>query len=262
MGAGQFEDIAEHGFLVGDVLNAQIFRQAFLVELLFEPRMGQKALDLAAKKEQSVHIIIVEGLDAKNIPGSEHGMAGAVPDHKGEHPPQPGGQLLAPLLIAMEQNLGIGFGGKGMARRHQLGAQVLEIVNLTVKNHDQIAVLIEHGLLAALQVNDGQPAVAQGHLIVHIIALAVRAAVGDQVRHSLDDFAGGFGVMAALGKAGNSTHRLTLPSCTGFSPLSLCCHSIWRSCGNNSTDCAGTRATVSGSGPLCSRADGRIFPAF
>lgn len=29
--AGQLVDIFEHGFLIGDILNAQIFRQAFLV---------------------------------------------------------------------------------------------------------------------------------------------------------------------------------------------------------------------------------------
>ena len=51
VGAGQLVDVLEHRFLVGDILDAQIFGQALLVEFLFEIRMGQKALDLGAEQE-------------------------------------------------------------------------------------------------------------------------------------------------------------------------------------------------------------------
>lgn len=61
----------------------------------------------------------------------------------------------------MQQHLGIGPGGKGMACGDQFLAQGLEVIDLAVKNADKTAILIEHGLLAALQVNDGKAAVAQ-----------------------------------------------------------------------------------------------------
>ena len=53
----------------------------------------------------------------------------------------------------------------------QLLPQFLEVVHLTVEDDDQGAVLIEHGLFAALQVDDGQAAVTQGHLVIHIVCL-------------------------------------------------------------------------------------------
>lgn len=169
--------------------------------------MSQKAFDLAAKQEQTILIIIIERFDTEDIPRTKHGFGFLVPDHEGEHAAQFAGQLIAPLLIAMQQHLGIGPGGKGMACSDQFLAQGLEVIDLAVKNADKTAILIEHGLLAALQVNDGKAAVAQGYLVIHIVAFAVRAAVGDQVRHSFYNAAGGFRFMVALSKAGNATHR-------------------------------------------------------
>lgn len=74
--------------------------------------MSQKAFDLAAKQEQTILIIIIERFDTENIPRTKHGFGFLVPDHEGEHAAQFAGQLIAPLLIAMQQHLGIGPGGK------------------------------------------------------------------------------------------------------------------------------------------------------
>ena len=43
MGAGQLVDVLEHRFLVGYILDAQIFGQALLVEFLFEVRVGAES---------------------------------------------------------------------------------------------------------------------------------------------------------------------------------------------------------------------------
>ena len=41
----------------------------------------------------------------------------------------------------------------------------LEVVDLAVKDDGEVLVLIEHGLFAALQVNDGKAALAKGCLL-------------------------------------------------------------------------------------------------
>ena len=170
--------------------------------------MGQKAFDLAAKQQLSgIVLVIIERLDAKMVARAEQRFVLAVPDGKSEHAAQLLQHLLAPLLVPVQQNFGVGPGGEGVPGAHQFGGQLLEVVDLAVKDDGEVLVLIEHGLFAALQVNDGKAAVAQGYLVVHIVAFAVRAAVGDQVRHSFYNAAGGFRFMVALSKAGNATHR-------------------------------------------------------
>ena len=173
--------------------------------------MGQKALDLAAEEQLAlVGEVVVEGLDAEVVPGAEQGLLGLVPDGKGEHAPQLGQHPLAPLLVAVEQDLGVRVvGGEGVARLHQLSAQLHEVVDLAVEHHGQVFILVEHGLGAARQVDDGQPPVAQRHPAAEITALAVRPAVGDGVGHC---FQNRFTPGTHAGKANNSTHDVIVLS--------------------------------------------------
>ena len=102
------------------------------------------------------------------------------------------------------------MGGEGVPGGFQLGAQLHEVVDLAVEHDDDAAVLVEHGLAAALQVDDGQPPMPQSYLLVHIKALAVRPAVGNQVCHLLDGLFCLFGVMLCTGKAHKSAHSAFL----------------------------------------------------
>ena len=61
--------------------------------------------------------------------------------------------------------------------------QLLEVVDLAVVGDDQVPVLVEDGLAAAVQVDDGQPPEAHAHVILAKITVGVRPAVGDAVRH-------------------------------------------------------------------------------
>ena len=91
----------------------------------------------------------------------------------------------------------------------QLFAQGLEVVNFAVEHDDEAAVLVEHRLAAALQVDDGQAAVAERDAVVDKIALAVRAAVGDEVGHLLHNGARLARLVVLFSKAGNATHSFS-----------------------------------------------------
>ena len=110
--------------------------------------------------------------------------------------------LFAPLLVPVQQNFGVGPGGEGVPGAHQFGGQLLEVVDLAVKDDGEVLVLIEHGLLAALQVNDGKAALAKGCRAFNKLAPTIGAAVGDGIHHALQNF---LHVGACADKANNST---------------------------------------------------------
>ena len=210
MGGQQLFHALEKGVLSRRILVGEIQLQLIPVQLLLKGRVCQKTLDLAAKQQGSVlRLIIVQRLDAEMIPRAEQRLQTAVPDGEGEHAPQPGQKFFAPLLIAVKQHLGVRPGGKGVPGGFQFLGQLLKIVNFSVKDHNKVFVLVEHGLFSALQVNDGQPTLAQRGGAFHKLALPVRPAMGDQVHHLLQNLLH-FGPLAD--ESGDSTHNY-VPLC-------------------------------------------------
>ncbi len=100
------------------------------------------------------------------------------------------GQVAAPFLIPVEQDLGVGIRGKRVAALLQSGTQGLVVVTFAVEHDHQRAVLIEHRLATARQINDRQPTMPERRGAVGVAALAVGAAVTDEVRHALHDLFG------------------------------------------------------------------------
>ena len=56
-----------------------------------------------------IFLIVVEGLDAENIPGAEELVCLGIPNDKGIHAAQALQQPGAPLLIAVQQDLAACF---------------------------------------------------------------------------------------------------------------------------------------------------------
>ena len=135
---------------------------------------------------------------------TEQRLRMAVPERKREHAAQFVQHRLAPLLVAVQQDLGIRAGGEGVPGGLQLFAQGLEVVNFAVEHDDEAAVLVIHRLAAALQVDDGQAALPQRDRAFQKLALAVRPAVGDAVHHRLQDLGR---VFPRADKTNDSTHK-------------------------------------------------------
>ncbi len=130
---------------------------------------------------------------------------------EGEHAAQPLEHVRAPLLVAVQDHLRIALGGEGVAQREQLLAQRLVVVDLAVVGDDQRAVLVVDRLRAAAQVDDAQAAVPQGRMLVDIAALAVGAAMRDDVRHPLQD--GTFHINRhVIDETGDTAHGYGAPS--------------------------------------------------
>ena len=143
------------------------------------------------------------------VPGAEKALVLFVPQGKRKHAPQPGQHPLAPLLVAVQQHLGVRVvGGKHVPRLCQFPPQLHKIIDLAVEHNGQGLILVEHGLGAARKVDDREPPVPQGHAVGVIFARAVRPPVGNGGGHGLQDL---LFIASVAGKACNSTHMLSFP---------------------------------------------------
>ena len=139
------EGVFSRGILIGEV---QL--QLFAVELFLKAGMLQKRLDLAGKHEFTLSCVIIQRLDAKMIARTEQAFGVFIPDGKGKHTPQAAQHFLAPLLVAVQQHLGVAVRGKGVPGGDQLFPQGLVVVNFAVEHDHHRTVFVIHGLLAAL----------------------------------------------------------------------------------------------------------------
>jgi len=96
----------------------------------------------------------VQRLDAHAVPGQQDALAPAVEDREREHPVQALDHSLAPLLIAMNEHLGVGLGGERVPCGDQLGAKVEVVVDLAVLDDPYGGVFVVDRLVSAIDVDD------------------------------------------------------------------------------------------------------------
>ncbi|OQA64981.1 MAG: hypothetical protein BWY37_01932 [Firmicutes bacterium ADurb.Bin262] len=77
--AEKFAHTEEHGLLVRNILETQIFGQAGCVELFDKLRMGEKGLDFRGEEEYAVFDIVIKGLNAEDIPCAEDFVCFRIP---------------------------------------------------------------------------------------------------------------------------------------------------------------------------------------
>lgn len=120
------------------------------------------------------------------VPGAKHFLGLGIPNDEGKHSPQLLQDVLAPLFITVQDNFRIGVGSKGMPLFNQLAAEFFKVIDFPVKLNKLGLIFIKDGLIPRLNIHKTQPAEPQGHVIIHVLALVVRAPVDDPVLHLLD----------------------------------------------------------------------------
>ena len=89
--------------------------------------------------------------------------------------------LGAVLLVGVDDHLGVAASGEPVAEPLEPLPQLPEVVDLAVERDPDRPVLVAHRLVAAGQIQDGEPALAQRHGPVDVVALVVRPAVAQGV---------------------------------------------------------------------------------
>jgi hypothetical protein len=112
---------------------------------------------------------VVERLDAEVV-AAEHepartGRPPEVGDRVRPHAVEAGRAVVAPLLVGVDDDLGVGLRGEGVAQLLELGAQLAVVVDLAVEDEPDRLVLVGDRLVAAGPVDDGEPAVPETHAV-------------------------------------------------------------------------------------------------
>ena len=187
MAGHQLADAAEEGAVLADVAEGEVFGEEGLLELGRDGGVFEERLDFAGEGERASVPIVVEGLLAEAIAGTEEFARVLIPDGKGEHAAQAQNAFGAVLLVGVEDGFGVGAGGVAVAGLLEGGAQAGVIEDFSVEDDEVGAIFIGHGLVAAGDIDNGKAAETEGGPGVAIVTGIIGAAVADGVRHTLDD---------------------------------------------------------------------------
>ncbi|OPZ08741.1 MAG: hypothetical protein BWZ10_02631 [candidate division BRC1 bacterium ADurb.BinA364] len=208
VGRGQFADVAVDGRGGGDILMRQEIVNRALVHAARDFGIDQQRLHLGGEPQGAAGLGVVERLFANAVARQQQPPAARIPDRQGEHAAQLRQAFRALFLVEMNDRLGVAVvGGEAMAAGGQRRAQFAKIVNLAVEHNGDGAVLVEHRLGAAGQVDDAQAAVAQPGRTENLDPFAIRPAMGDGAAHRANPL--GFRPVAGIGMddAAYSAHK-------------------------------------------------------
>src|SRR6516162_3908473 len=122
---------------------------------------------------------VIDQLDSHGVPGDDEALFVHIPDGQAKHPIQATENLRSPLLVPMDNHLGVRVCSKCMTTSQQIGANFLEIVNLAIENHPDLLLKVRHRLMTSGQINDRKTPEAESERTVKIVPLVIRAAVYD-----------------------------------------------------------------------------------
>src|SRR6187402_2428381 len=116
----------------------------------------------------------------------------------------------------MNDHLGVAVRLEAVSLRLQCGAQGTVVIDLSIEDHADAAVLVEDRLLPAMEVDDGQAPHRQAHGAVEVMSGAVRTATLDAVIHAKQRALGE--ARAGRKKSTDSTHKGAIPGSASLPP--------------------------------------------
>jgi hypothetical protein len=129
----------------------------------------------------------VQRLDAEAVAGQHQPAGVALVDRQGEHADEVVDEVLAPAVVGLRDDLGVGRGEEPVAVPAQLVAQLAVVVDAAVEDDGQPQLGVDHRLVpVGREVDDGQPAVAEGQRSVRVGAGVVGSTRHHGVAHEAD----------------------------------------------------------------------------
>ena len=107
----------------------------------------------------------------------------AIPQRKGCLPAQMFHAIVAIFLVEMKDAFGVGARPELVPALDKVRIQVREVMRFAVEDDPERFVFVGNGLVAAFDVDDGEPPHAQTDARFHMEAVAIRSAVDDRPGH-------------------------------------------------------------------------------
>ena len=169
--------------LSGQVLQPVQLDQRRVVRIVGHGRVAQQDRQLRSEDQAVADVPVEERLDAQAVPGQETLSAPPVVEEEREHPVEPVHHLGAVLFPQVDQDLGVGAGAEPVALVDELPGQFAIVVDLSVEDHADGAVLVGLRLRSARDVDHGEPADPGGDTRLFQEALGVRTAMSHSGQH-------------------------------------------------------------------------------
>ena len=144
---------------------------------------GDQRLHLGGEGQPGLGLGQVERLLPHPVAGQHQPPPRPVPERDREHAAQVLDEARPVLLVEVDDRLAVAAGGEAVATPFEFGAQLAEVVDLTVEDSRHLAVLADHRLRAASRIDDAEPAHAEGHARLEQVAVLVGATVLDRRGH-------------------------------------------------------------------------------
>ena len=109
----------------------------------------RQRVELRGERELAADVAVVERLDPEAVAREHEPAARRVPDRDREHPAQPLGEPEPPLLVGVDDRLGVGVRAEPVPGALELAAQLGVVVDLAVLDDGARAVLVRDRLVAA-----------------------------------------------------------------------------------------------------------------
>ena len=143
----------------------------------------EDGLDLGREEQPIAIARPVERLDPEAIASDEQTAPARIPDREREHAAEVVDAVVAPLLVGVDDALGVRLRAIDVAEAFELAPEVAVVVNLAVEADPDRLVFVGERLLAGGEIHDAQTAMAEGRLLVDEKPGSVRTAMHEDVAH-------------------------------------------------------------------------------
>ncbi len=172
----------------GDVAEREVVMNRLGVGLARHVRILQDRLRLGREPERARVLVVAERFLAQAVARGEQAPAARVPDREGEHAAQVPHARLAVLLVQAKDDLGVARRPEPMALLLEIGAQLLEVVDLAVVRDDKRSIVVRHRLVRPIaEVDHLQAPVHQPDSVPRPHARIVRASMLEGTDHAIEE---------------------------------------------------------------------------
>src|SRR4051812_46049287 len=161
----QFLDRAERSERRGHTNEREVMMDSFVVDVPAYVRMLEQRHELGSENQLAIYFRVKQWFLDHPIARKEQRLVALVPDRQGEHAPQIPGTISSPLVVSMNDGLGVAVGIKAMAAALEVLAEFAIVIDFAVVDNPGGAIGVVNRLLTALQIDDGQTAHGQAHAV-------------------------------------------------------------------------------------------------